>query len=1050
MKNNIKNKILLICIVFGIILVLISIALALNNKKLVIQEFPKNQKALDIERNYQNINTGVYYESLKEALETVESNQTIKVLNSKTETTAPSLASGKTSVKLDMNGQTVTLKNVALANNGELDIYNSSSADGKLTGSGTRTIINSGTLTTNGASNSNKLLIENTTTAPNNRIILNNEGKIATLNMNTYISFTNAIVQQATEKARYLISNVGLLTIQGAIATNTVSNTIYDRGLLNTGATARTIITSGTIISYGIAIYSSGAGTTTPAIEISGTTEETVITSINAIGILNSAIGTINVYGGKISGTNSIYNSSTGTINVTGGMIIGENYGVVVSEGATLTIGTNEQSPVVSMEAPYITGEKAGVHIDGILNFYDGVIVGKNGRNSIEGNVETKPMGYVIVKTYNESTLTETSTLMPENSIIPKKIELNKTSGKIIKGKAFKLQATIYIETGAIEKTVIMETGITWASSNENIATVDENGIVTGINIGECNITATTTNGKSTIFEAEVVLIENEYSKYNLLPGLNIIAIDLGGPTDIDRENSAYGDATLIEQNSNYLLIDSGTDDDNDILIGFLKSQGVKRFSIYLSHYHNDHYGKIKEILNDSYFTVENVYMPNPNIISTKLDENKDWHSIISPYVTWAERYKEQLINLGTNVVFINEGSTINIGNATLEVIWDLTKCSLTPEDYYDDGLGTVKNHFINDTSLVSMITYQGIKFLTSGDIEVRAEKEILESGLDIKADIFKFAHHGGLSSNNSSFIDKINPSYGYLPNNYTAGKNNISWFGDRIENFDKYKNATYNENAMNFNSYGEFVDNLTSKTNVLSTVYNGNIIYNISPNGIISTDVTRNYNTLTIKYIDKNTNEEIEEPKNYFLNNRSVYHLDNCNYIKDIDDYVFLNSTYISNNILTEDTTVICYYQEGVKFEDYIVNVQTEKTYLENIEPETTLEEFISNDKIKTNGAIQVFKNGEIVTNNEEKISTGMELKILTNKIYEYTIVVKGDTNGDGDCNISDILQVNKHRLKKTQLTNEKFLAGDVNKDNKVDIRDIMLINKIRLGKSI
>lgn len=97
-------------------------------------------------------------------------------------------------------------------------------------------------------------------------------------------------------------------------------------------------------------------------------------------------------------------------------------------------------------------------------------------------------------------------------------------------------------------------------------------------------------------------------SKYKLESGLNIIAIDLGGPYDSNRENGAFGDATLLEQNGNYLLIDTGTDDENNVLINFLKSQKINKFSIYISHYHNDHYGKVKDILNDSYFNVEKIY----------------------------------------------------------------------------------------------------------------------------------------------------------------------------------------------------------------------------------------------------------------------------------------------------------------------------------------------------------------------------------------------------------------------------------------------------------
>ena len=140
---------------------------------------------------------------------------------------------------------------------------------------------------------------------------------------------------------------------------------------------------------------------------------------------------------------------------------------------------------------------------------------------------------------------------------------------------------------------------------------------------------------------------------------------------------------------------------------------------------------------------------------------------------------------------------------------------------------------------------------------------------------------------------------------------------------------------------------------------------------------------------------------------------------------------------------------QLEIEFEEYNEINKNDRKYIENIQPKTTLEEFVTGDKIKTNGNIDVIKNGQKITDSETKISTGMTLKIsLNNETIEYIIVVRGDTNGDGDSNISDIMQVNKHRLKKTQLTNENFLAGDLNKNNDVDINDLMKINKFRLKK--
>ena len=71
----------------------------------------------------------------------------------------------------------------------------------------------------------------------------------------------------------------------------------------------------------------------------------------------------------------------------------------------------------------------------------------------------------------------------------------------------------------------------------------------------------------------------------------------------------------------------------------------------------------------------------------------------------------------------------------------------------------------------------------------------------------------------------------------------------------------------------------------------------------------------------------------------------------------------------------------------------------------------------------------------------------VLENKI-SYTLIVKGDSNGNGKTDLQDILAINKHRLNKVQLQDEYLTASDVNNDGKADVRDILQINKYRLDK--
>ena len=180
----------------------------------------------------------------------------------------------------------------------------------------------------------------------------------------------------------------------------------------------------------------------------------------------------------------------------------------------------------------------------------------------------------------------------------------------------------------------------------------------------------------------------------------------------------------------------------------------------------------------------------------------------------------------------------------------------------------------------------------------------------------------------------------------------------------------------------------------------------------------------------------------------------------KEVTDYTVTGG----NNLTTDKTSVTISYTESgitkmttqpitvtkkleISFDGYNEVDRDGNKYIDNIAPSTTMEEMI--DNVETNGTIKVYKGNKEITDNKIKISTGMKVKIsLNNENHEFTIVVKGDTNEDGESDLRDLLQINKHRLNKTLLTAEHLLAGDVNKDNEVNLKDLLQINKFRLGK--
>ena len=338
-----------------------------------------------IAANYINTTTNEGYATLNDAFSNVSNNQTIKVLNNTTETTQATLASEKSGIKLDLNGKTVTFnQSYYITNNGELDIYNSSSTNGFIK-SNSVAITNAGILTINDTSDSNKVYIQSVSLYDTDTVLRNTSGGTATLNNNVLLEFTNENDYDAT---RYIVGNNGTLSIDGAtidVGSKTREAGIRNYGSLNmqsgniygnlgtatfnnaSGGTAS--ILGGTIMG-GIAITNYGT------LSVSGSA--TVITSTRSSGILSYASSVLNIIGGTITG-------KTGGISVTSG---------------SLTIGTNDST--VSTTSPIIQATESGygLYVSNYnYSFYDGIIKSSAGAGyAINQNPTRTPAGYAVYK----------------------------------------------------------------------------------------------------------------------------------------------------------------------------------------------------------------------------------------------------------------------------------------------------------------------------------------------------------------------------------------------------------------------------------------------------------------------------------------------------------------------------------------------------------------------------------------------------------------------------------------------------------------------------
>lgn len=151
-----------------------------------------------------------------------------------------------------------------------------------------------------------------------------------------------------------------------------------------------------------------------------------------------------------------------------------------------------------------------------------------------------------------------------------------------------------------------------------------------------------------------------------------------------------------------------------------------------------------------------------------------------------------------------------------------------------------------------------------------------------------------------------------------------------------------------------------------------------------------------------------------------------------------------ISKNIEVEVTRKL---QEGeIVFDPNLQVSGNEITGLEN--KNNTVDSLLN--KIQTNYTIEIYnKNGEKISGSS-LVGTGSTIKILDNNVMvtEYTLIMYGDTNGDGKINSIDLLVLQRHILEIEKLENEYVKAGNVRKNGKNPSSvDCLLIQRHILG---
>lgn len=198
--------------------------------------------------------------------------------------------------------------------------------------------------------------------------------------------------------------------------------------------------------------------------------------------------------------------------------------------------------------------------------------------------------------------------------------------------------------------------------------------------------------------------------------------------------------------------------------------------------------------------------------------------------------------------------------------------------------------------------------------------------------------------------------------------------------------------------SYNYYVNSAVSKINITAETINSKA----SVSGTGEIEINENKKTISIKVTAENKKEQIYE----------------INVIKTEGADISVADIIINSNLPVSDNY-------------FILNAGYDVSSLNS-----------SINKVASTATINISgkTDGTLATGDEVTIVNG-------NDLQKYVVVIKGDSSGDGNINIQDLLKIQKHILGYSSLVGSYEKASDLNSDGVINIQDLLRVQKHILG---
>ncbi|WP_186757825.1 lamin tail domain-containing protein [Echinicola salinicaeni] len=207
--------------------------------------------------------------------------------------------------------------------------------------------------------------------------------------------------------------------------------------------------------------------------------------------------------------------------------------------------------------------------------------------------------------------------------------------------------------------------------------------------------------------------------------------------------------ATLfVTDTGESLLIDCGLSGGAEAVFAAMQAAGISQIDQYITtHYHDDHYGGIDNLILDYQVPVIQAYDRGDKGLlgADKLSSNS---------------YQAYDLAIGNRATPLRAGQEFQLSD--LRVLCVASGGSVIGDN---QSIGTDEN----DLSIALLINFRGFMYFVGGDIHDTVENRLAELNLVQDVDVYLANHHGSKTSSSSSLLDDMKPSVIVISN----GNNN-------------------------------------------------------------------------------------------------------------------------------------------------------------------------------------------------------------------------------------------------------------------------------------